>query len=149
MNNDIIEFIVKSWGWEKWIANSELYCGKLLYVVKDHACSAHYHLKKDETFFCEDGLLDVWYIPPKDWASVYEEGKEPSEYQKWWLNAWDRRLVVATLYSPISHKRLIPGDKLYLPPRTIHQFRAVTDTKLFEFSTQHFDEDSFRIVKGD
>jgi hypothetical protein len=26
---------------------------------------------------------------------------------------------------------------------------ALEDTELFEFSTQHFDEDSIRIIKGD
>jgi len=26
---------------------------------------------------------------------------------------------------------------------------ALEDSELFEFSTQHFDEDSYRIIKGD
>jgi len=26
---------------------------------------------------------------------------------------------------------------------------ALEDTELFEFSTQHFDEDSYRIINGD
>jgi len=30
-----------------------------------------------------------------------------------------------------------------------HQMIALEDTELFEFSTQHFDEDSYRIIKGD
>ena len=29
-----INFIPKGWGFEKWIHNSDLYCGKLLYFVK-------------------------------------------------------------------------------------------------------------------
>lgn len=30
-----------------------------------------------------------------------------------------------------------------------HQMIALEDTELFEFSTTHFDEDSYRVVKGD
>ena len=30
-----------------------------------------------------------------------------------------------------------------------HQMIALEDTELFEFSTQHFDSDSHRIIKGD
>ena len=30
-----------------------------------------------------------------------------------------------------------------------HQLIAVTDGTIFEVSTQHFDEDSYRVVKGD
>ena len=44
---------------------------------------------------------------------------------------------------------LIPGEKFYVPIGLIHQMEAVTDCELFEFSTQHFDEDSYRIIKGD
>ena len=30
-----------------------------------------------------------------------------------------------------------------------HQMLALEDTDMFEFSTQHFDEDSYRVIKGD
>lgn len=42
-----------------------------------------------------------------------------------------------------------PGDKFEVPPGLRHQMIALRDTELFEFSTQHFDEDSIRILKGD
>lgn len=41
------------------------------------------------------------------------------------------------------------GDVKEIPPNLVHQMRAVEDTILFEFSTQHFDSDSYRIEKGD
>tara|TARA_Y100000592_G_scaffold15326_2_gene22360 strand:- start:9210 stop:9581 length:372 start_codon:yes stop_codon:yes gene_type:complete len=41
------------------------------------------------------------------------------------------------------------GDVKEIPPGLVHQMRAVEDTVLFEFSTQHFDSDSYRIEKGD
>ena len=30
-----------------------------------------------------------------------------------------------------------------------HQLEAITDGVVFEVSTQHFDEDSYRVIKGD
>ena len=42
-----------------------------------------------------------------------------------------------------------PGDKFHIYKGLRHQMYALEDTELFEFSTQHFDEDSVRIVKGD
>ena len=44
---------------------------------------------------------------------------------------------------------LKPGDNFYIYPGLRHQMIALEDSELFEFSTQHFDEDSYRIVKGD
>ena len=41
------------------------------------------------------------------------------------------------------------GDKFEVPVGLRHQMIALEDTELFEFSTQHIEEDSYRIVKGD
>ena len=41
------------------------------------------------------------------------------------------------------------GDKFHVPTGMRHQMIALEDTELFEFSTEHFDEDSYRIIKGD
>ena len=45
----------KGWGRELWIANSELYCGKILELNEDKRCSIHYHKLKDETFYILSG----------------------------------------------------------------------------------------------
>lgn len=42
-----------------------------------------------------------------------------------------------------------PGDVFHVPIGLVHQMHALQDSQLFEFSTQHFDEDSYRIEKGD
>ena len=44
---------------------------------------------------------------------------------------------------------LNPGDNFHVYRGLRHQMIALLDTELFEFSTQHFEEDSYRIVKGD
>jgi len=48
-----------------------------------------------------------------------------------------------------QEKILNPGDNFHVYRGLRHQMIALEDTELFEFSTQHFDEDSHRIIKGD
>ena len=60
--------VMKTWGFEEWLVNNELYCGKILTCVRtnmDGNWSSqgkyHYHKNKDETFFIFKGelLLDI------------------------------------------------------------------------------------------
>ena len=113
-----IEFVSKGWGYEKVICNSEEYCGKLLYIVKDKKCSFHYHKLKDETFYIQSGKIILTY--------------GNTDY----LNEANK----------ITLRK---GDKFHIYRGLRHQMFALEDTELFEFSTQHFDDDSIRIVKGD
>jgi mannose-6-phosphate isomerase-like protein (cupin superfamily) len=41
------------------------------------------------------------------------------------------------------------GDRFYIPVGLRHKMKGVTDCEMFEFSTEHFDEDSYRVIKGD
>ena len=41
------------------------------------------------------------------------------------------------------------GDNFHVYRGLRHRMIALEDTELFEFSTQHFDEDSHRLIKGD
>jgi len=41
------------------------------------------------------------------------------------------------------------GENFYVCTGLRHQMIALEDSELFEFSTEHFDEDSYRLVKGD
>jgi mannose-6-phosphate isomerase-like protein (cupin superfamily) len=41
------------------------------------------------------------------------------------------------------------GDSFHVYRGLRHQILAIQDTELFEFSTHHLDEDSYRIEKGD
>ena len=40
------------------------------------------------------------------------------------------------------------GDNFHVYRGLRHQMIALEDSELFEFSTQHFDSDSYRIIKG-
>ena len=46
-------------------------------------------------------------------------------------------------------KLLTTGDVFEIPIGRRHQMIAIEDSELFEFSTQHFEDDSYRIEKGD
>ena len=113
-----MNFVPKGWGFEKWIVNSEEYCGKLLYFVKSKRCSWHYHKLKDEVFYIQSGKILVKYSDGDD----INDAKE---------------------------RTLSRGDNFHVYRGLRHQMIALEDTELFEFSTQHFDEDSYRIQKGD
>ena len=117
-----MKFVEKGWGHELWIHNSEKYCGKLLYFKKGKRCSFHYHKVKHETFYLQSGRMTLRVIPLKDMTETT---------------------------APIPTVELHPGDVYELPPETVHQMIAHEDSELFEFSTQHFDEDSIRLIKGD
>ena len=44
---------------------------------------------------------------------------------------------------------LNPGDSFHVYRGLKHQMLALEDSELFEFSTEHFDSDSYRVQKGD
>ena len=113
------EFHPKGWGYELWIANKPEYCGKLLHFVSGKSCSWHYHEWKDETFYVHSGTLLVEYSKEDD------------------LSRAERTL-------------LFPGDSFYVPAKLRHKMTATKgNVDMFEFSTEHFEDDSYRIIKGD
>lgn len=118
----------KGWGHEKWIVNKAEYCGKLLFFKKGKMCSLHYHKLKDEVFYVQSGRIRVMWSD--DTAGV--QGS-----------------VDGDSFPCLNVVDLKPGENFHVPPGRVHQMIAFEDTELFEFSTQHFDSDSYRIVKGD
>jgi mannose-6-phosphate isomerase-like protein (cupin superfamily) len=63
------------------------------------------------------------------------------------------RLKVRTKESPdtnvIEQFELEAGQCMDVPTGLVHQMEALEDSELFEFSTQHFETDSHRLMKGD
>jgi mannose-6-phosphate isomerase-like protein (cupin superfamily) len=56
------KYVSKTWGYEEWFENNDLYCGKRLTVFKGQWSSKgkfHYHKIKDETFFVIKGTLII------------------------------------------------------------------------------------------
>ena len=63
------------------------------------------------------------------------------------------RLMIRVKESPdaaaIEEFELHEGQCMDVPPGLVHQMEALEDVELFEFSTQHFEEDSYRLIRGD
>jgi mannose-6-phosphate isomerase-like protein (cupin superfamily) len=113
-----VRIVPKGWGREVWIANGELYCGKVLEIHKGKKCSLHYHKLKTESFYLRSGRLKV-------------------------------RLLESPNSAIVEEFELEPGACMDVPIGLVHQMEALEDAELYEFSTQHFDSDSHRLVPGD
>lgn len=57
--NEIMKYYKKVWGSEYWLANIDLYCGKILKVDPMKRCSMHMHKLKDETFCVRYGEVII------------------------------------------------------------------------------------------
>ena len=56
---------------------------------------------------------------------------------------------IDTETADIIEQNLKVGDVVRQKPGQQHQLEALSDGEIFEVSTQHFDSDSYRIIKGD
>ena len=110
--------VPKGWGREIWIANGELYCGKILEIRKGKRCSLHYHKLKTESFYLRVGRLKV-------------------------------RVMESPHTTVVEEFELEAGQCMDVPRGLVHQMEALEDAELFEFSTQHFNSDSHRLINGD
>lgn len=109
----------RGWGSELWIENIPDYCGKILYIQPGKKGSLHYHLLKTETMYVEEGSMTLRLIDPES-AQEYRVD-------------------------------LVAGESILIPAGQVHQIiNSGYDTlRLYEFSTQHFEDDSRRVQKGD
>jgi len=57
MENLEIKIVIKVWGSEEWIVNTDKYCGKILRLKEGYRCSYHHHKNKDETFYVLSGKV--------------------------------------------------------------------------------------------
>jgi quercetin dioxygenase-like cupin family protein len=114
----------KGWGFELWLCNLEIYCGKLLvfYGKRGRAqCSFHYHEDKDEVLYVLWGTFRFLLSNGDDVNSA----------------------------TALILKR---GQALHIEPGLRHSMQVIGATGLgvfVEISTHHKDSDSIRIKKGD
>jgi len=122
--DEMVKLVRKGWGEERWIHNDGLYCGKLLVLKQGKQCSLHYHKLKTETFYIAKGLLSI------ELTDILGGSQDPPAIRE-------------------VHE-LGPGDAILLKPGMVHRFTGLAEeTHIFEFSTQHFDTDSHKLIKGD
>ena len=128
-SEDEHHYVDKDWGFERWFVNSELYCGKLLFVKKGKQLSLHFHKLKDETFVLQSGSVRLRYYLDAELDNVAKNWESFNDVD----------------YVEVMMK---PGDSFHIPVGMRHTVFALKDSEVFEFSTQHFDEDSHRIIQG-
>ncbi|MDP3881901.1 MAG: cupin domain-containing protein [Nanoarchaeota archaeon] len=124
MEDNIIakpEIHKKGWGYESWIVNNEKYCGKILHFYAGKKFSLHYHKIKDETFYVLKGKFKM---------ILYDS-----------LEDYNNKKII--------EKEISPGDTIHIWPGRIHRLIALEEGEIIEFSSQHFEEDSYRIEPGD
>lgn len=109
--------VLKNWGYELWIHNDVDYCGKLLvFTSEGNKFSMHYHIKKDET----------WYV-------------QQGGFRFEWIDSAE---------GTINYSVLAIGDVVEIKKGMPHQLTALVDNSIiFEVSTQHFEDDSYRIYR--
>jgi len=110
----------KSWGWEEWIVNNDLYCGKRLHFTElGGKTSLHFHMKKHETMYVESGLFMITIIDPVT-----------AEQTKYHLEKGSSIVIEPGMVHRIEAVMLNRGEAV-----------------LVEFSTHHEDTDSYRVER--
>ena len=56
---------------------------------------------------------------------------------------------IDTNNADIHEKTLNVGDKVVITPGLPHQLEALEKGDIFKVSTKHYDNDSYRVMKGD
>ena len=110
--------VEKKWGYELWIHNDTDYCGKLLVFTKSGNKFSMHY------HMIKD---ETWYV-------------QKGAFQFDWID---------TENGERCYTQIQKGDVIEIKKGLPHQLTALTEeATIFEVSTQHFDEDSYRIYRN-
>jgi mannose-6-phosphate isomerase-like protein (cupin superfamily) len=110
--------VEKKWGYELWIHNDIDYCGKLLVFTKSGNKFSMHY------HMIKD---ETWYV-------------QKGAFQFDWID---------TENGERCYTQIQEGDVIEIKKGLPHQLIALTEEAIvFEVSTQHFDEDSYRIYRN-
>ena len=110
--------VEKQWGHELWIHNDSQYCGKLLVFTNS-----------GNKFSMHYHMLknETWYIQEGSFQFDWIDGEKAER----------------------CYTQLQKGDVVYIQKGLPHQLTALEDNSIvFEVSTEHFDEDSYRVYRN-
>ncbi len=108
----------KKWGYELWVHNDSDYCGKLLVFNKIGDKFSMHYHLKKK---------ETWYV--QKGAFIFN-----------WIDVEN---------GTHNTKVLALGDSVLIERGLPHQLEAMVDgSTIFEVSTEHFDEDSYRIYRN-
>lgn len=110
--------VEKQWGHELWIHNDSQYCGKLLVFTNSGSAFSMHYHMLKN---------ETWYV---------QEGSFKFD----WIDTETTEKCSTTLGN---------GDVVYVEKGLPHQLTALEDNSVvFEVSTEHFDNDSYRIYRN-
>jgi mannose-6-phosphate isomerase-like protein (cupin superfamily) len=110
--------VEKKWGYELWIHNDTDYCGKLLIFTKSGNKFSMHY------HMIKD---ETWYV-------------QKGAFQFDWID---------TENGERCYTQIQEGDVIEIKKGLPHQLTALTEeATIFEVSTQHFDDDSYRIYRN-
>jgi mannose-6-phosphate isomerase-like protein (cupin superfamily) len=110
--------VEKKWGYELWIHNDTDYCGKLLVFTKSGNKFSMHY------HMIKD---ETWYV-------------QKGVFQFDWID---------TENGERCYTQIQEGDVIEIKKGLPHQLTALTEeATIFEVSTQHFDDDSYRIYRN-
>lgn len=108
----------KKWGYELWVHNDTDYCGKLL-VFNNSGDKFSMHYHMIKD--------ETWYV-------------QQGAFQFDWID---------TENGERCYTQIQKGDVIEIKKGLPHQLMALSDNAtIFEVSTQHFDDDSYRIYRN-
>ena len=111
------KIVQKGWGREIWIHNDEEYCGKLLHFDKAGNKFSMHYHLKKK---------ETWFV--QSGGFIFK-----------WVDVENGR---------IESRTITQGESVLIERGLPHQLIALEDNStIFEVSTQHFDEDSYRIYR--
>ena len=111
------KIVNKVWGYEMWIHNDEEYCGKLLVFNKEGDKFSMHYHIKKK---------ETWFV-------------QSGSFLFKWIDVENGQ---------IQSRAIVNGESVLIERGLPHQLIALEDNStIFEVSTHHFDEDSYRIYK--
>ena len=111
------KIVTKTWGYEMWIHNDSDYCGKLLVFNKEGDKFSMHYHLKKK---------ETWFV-------------QSGGFLFKWIDVENGQ---------INSRALGNGESVLIERGLPHQLIALEDNSIiFEVSTEHFDEDSYRIYR--
>lgn len=117
VNIQLPKRVDKTWGYELWIHNDSEYCGKLL-VFNNEGDKFSMHYHLQKK--------ETWFV--QEGAFIFK-----------WIDVENAKL---------ESKTIVSGETVLIKRGLPHQLIALeANSTIFEVSTEHFDEDSYRIYR--
>jgi mannose-6-phosphate isomerase-like protein (cupin superfamily) len=102
---------------------------------------------------------ETWLINCPDYCSKFLDFKKDSrgsmhfhdkKHETWYILSGQISVSWVDALNAQKHSRIISvGEMVDIPRLQTHQVHALEDTRILEVSTQHFEDDSYRVMAGD